>query len=137
MKFVPEEFLGSNMIVATGETDQNGMASNVSIPTSGKQSDPPGVPQGFYRVEITKSGLNIPAKYNTQTVLGHVVAYGPQMIGTRSLRPTVLTRQVGRANFLLRPPIAGPIRKSALPEPTQYSLLMSTMWPSALLPRLS
>jgi hypothetical protein len=75
VKFVPEEFLGPNMIVATGETDQSGMA-NVSIPTSGERTDPPGVPQGFYRVEITKPGLNIPAKYNTETVLGHVVAYG-------------------------------------------------------------
>ena len=75
---MPEEFLGPNMKVATGKTDQNGTA-NISIPTSGQRYDPPGVPQGFYRVEITKAGLNIPAKYNTETVLGHEVVYGQEM----------------------------------------------------------
>ena len=79
VKFVPERFLGNRMIVATGKTDENGMA-RVSIPTSGQPSDPPGVPQGFYRVEITKPGLDIPAKYNTQTVLGREVIYGREML---------------------------------------------------------
>ena len=30
----------------------------------------PGLSPGFYRVEITKEGDNIPAKYNTATTLG-------------------------------------------------------------------
>jgi hypothetical protein len=76
--FVPEKFLGTHMVVATGKTDRNGLAS-VSIPTNGQQFDPPGVPQGFYRVEITKPGLAIPAKYNTRTVLGHEVIYAREM----------------------------------------------------------
>ncbi len=78
VKFVPEKFLGPNMIVAAGKTDPSGVAS-ISIPTSGDQFDRPGVPQGFYRVEITKPGLTIPAKYNTETVLGHEVIYGQAM----------------------------------------------------------
>jgi len=72
VKFVPEPFLGENMKVAKGTTDQNGMAM-ISIETSGPK-DPPGVPPGLYRVEITKEGMNIPAKYNTETILGQEVA---------------------------------------------------------------
>ena len=75
VKFVPEKFLGLDdpKWIAAGKTDQNGMAM-LSVPVSGKREDPPGVPPGFYRVEITKPGMNIPAKYNTETVLGQEVA---------------------------------------------------------------
>jgi hypothetical protein len=68
VRFVPEKFLGDQMKTATGTTDQNGVAM-LSIPEG-----PPGVPVGFYRVEITKSGEKIPAKYNTETVLGQEIA---------------------------------------------------------------
>jgi hypothetical protein len=73
VKFVPEKFLGDSMIVATGKTDQNGMVM-ISVPPSGQREDPPGVPPGFYRVEIPKPGLNVPPKYNTETTLGQEVA---------------------------------------------------------------
>ena len=72
VKFVPETFLGENMKPAVGKTDTNGMAM-LSIPTTGRD-DPPGVAPGFYRVEITKSGENIPAKYNSETTLGQEAA---------------------------------------------------------------
>ena len=72
VKFVPEAFLGENMKTATGKTDPNGVAE-LSIPTAGS-NDPPGVAPGFYRVEIAKSGENIPAKYNSQTTLGQEAA---------------------------------------------------------------
>ena len=72
VRFVPEKYLGDNIPVATGKTDQNGVAF-LSIPTTG-QTDPPGVPCGFYRVEISKPGVNIPAKFNTNTILGQEVA---------------------------------------------------------------
>jgi hypothetical protein len=72
VNFVPEKFLGTNMQVAKGKTDQNGMAM-LSVPTAGPR-DPPGVAPGFYRVEITVPGANIPAKYNTETTLGQEVA---------------------------------------------------------------
>jgi len=35
---------------------------------------PAGVPLGFYRVEVSKAGENIPAKYNTDTTFGQEVA---------------------------------------------------------------
>jgi hypothetical protein len=72
VKFVPEKFLGENVKEATGKTDQNGVAM-VSVPTADR-TDPPGVAPGLYRVEITKAGENIPAKYNTETTFGQEVA---------------------------------------------------------------
>jgi hypothetical protein len=72
VKFVPEKFLGKNLKVATGKTDAHGIAM-MSIPTVGPR-DPPGVAPGWYRVEITKAGENIPAKYNTATIFGQEVA---------------------------------------------------------------
>ena len=75
VKFVPEKFLGLDdpKWIAKGKTDQNGMAM-LSVPVSGQREDPPGVPPGFYRVEVTKPGMNIPAMYNTETILGQEVA---------------------------------------------------------------
>ena len=102
VNFVPEPFLGQYMKTAHGVTDQNGVAM-LSIDTA-PEGGPPGVPPGFYRVEITKTaraatpakparpgvngkpgvpfepaqparhGLKIPAKYNTETILGQEVA---------------------------------------------------------------
>jgi beta-lactamase regulating signal transducer with metallopeptidase domain len=73
--FVPEKFLGPNVKTATGKTDHNGLAM-LSIPTQpGPQHfDPPGVAPGFYRVEITKDGEPVPAKYNSDTPFGQEVA---------------------------------------------------------------
>jgi hypothetical protein len=72
VRFVPEKFLGSNVKTAQGKTDQSGTAM-ISIPII-DPSDLPGVAPGLYRVEITKVGENIPAKYNKATVLGQEVA---------------------------------------------------------------
>jgi hypothetical protein len=72
VKFVPEEFLGDDIKMASGKTNKNGRAW-LSIPTTGPR-DPPGVAFGFYRVEVTKAGDNIPAKYNAETTLGIEVA---------------------------------------------------------------
>ena len=74
--FEPEKFLGSNMPTCTAVTDAKGMAK-VSAP----DADSPGVPPGFYLVRITKSGVNIPAKYNTQTTLGAEVSNDPSSYG--------------------------------------------------------
>jgi hypothetical protein len=73
VKFIPEKFLGLDdpKWIGSGKTDQNGMVM-LSVPTSGQREDPPGVPPGFYRVEITAPG--VPAKYNTETTLGQEVA---------------------------------------------------------------
>jgi hypothetical protein len=74
VKFVPEEFLGDEIQSASGQTDEFGVAM-LNLP-----GDPdlpgavPGVQCGLYRVEITKAGADIPAIYNTQTILGQEVA---------------------------------------------------------------
>ncbi len=66
--FVPEEFLGDEIQPATGISNQRGMVM-LSVATSGPD-DPPGVAPGLYRVEITKAGVDVPAKYNTETIFG-------------------------------------------------------------------
>ncbi len=64
---IPEEFLGGNVKPATGTTDAGG----VVMPTiEVSAEDPPGVAPGFYLVQVTKEGMNIPPMYNTETVLG-------------------------------------------------------------------
>ena len=80
VRFVPETFLGPNIPTATGVTDQNGVAM-LSIPTGGV-GGPPGVPPGFFRVEITKRGPKIPAKYNKETIFGQEVAIDTPTIRT-------------------------------------------------------
>jgi len=76
VKFVPEKFLGDKIPTATGKTDVNGMAMLTVPPDPAKPNFPPGVAPGLYRVEITKAGENIPAKYNTETVFGQEAAQG-------------------------------------------------------------
>jgi len=71
VKFVPEKFLGKNVKTGTGKTDAHGIAM-LSVPLNGRE--PPGMAPGFYRVEITKEGEQIPAEYNTDTILGQEVA---------------------------------------------------------------
>jgi hypothetical protein len=75
VKFVPEKFLSDALTeTASGVTNQNGMAM-LSVPVQpGPDALPPGLAPGIYRVEITKDGENIPAKYNTETVLGQEIS---------------------------------------------------------------
>jgi len=67
--FEPEEFLGKNVKPASGTTDESGRTV-VRI----EDSDLPGIAPGLYKVKITREGMNLPAKYNTQTILGAEVA---------------------------------------------------------------
>jgi hypothetical protein len=79
VKFVPEKFLGDKIQVGQGTSNESGVA-NITVPISG--DDPPGVAPGFYSIEVTKSGEEIPAKYNTQTTLGMEIALdAPEMMG--------------------------------------------------------
>lgn len=80
VRFVPEKFLGENVKTATGKTDLNGVAA-ISVGMS-ERSGSPGVAPGLYRVEITKDGENIPAKYNTATTIGQEVALGAEGLRT-------------------------------------------------------
>ena len=68
--FVPESFLGDNLHAASGTTDSFGTCSLREAGEDGL----PGVSPGFYRVQITKSGAKIPAKYNSETTIGQEVA---------------------------------------------------------------
>jgi hypothetical protein len=74
VSLVPESFLGSELQTAAGTTDKSGRTMP-TVPVHGPD-DVQGVPPGLYRIEITKAGENIPAKYNTATTLGGEV---PQM----------------------------------------------------------
>lgn len=68
VRLVPEPFLGDKVPAGSGKTDENGQAW---ISVSGlAPGDPAGIAPGFYRVEITKAGQPIPAKYNSATILG-------------------------------------------------------------------
>ena len=67
--FVPEKFLGGEIKTFEGTTDEHGGAPMFVAGTSVR-----GITPGFYRVEITKTGEPIPAKYNTETQLGQEVA---------------------------------------------------------------
>ena len=74
--FVPETFLGSVIKSGSGVTSSVGVA----IVSGVYEADPSikGLSPGFYRVEITKNGENIPSKYNTETTLGAEAASGSE-----------------------------------------------------------
>jgi hypothetical protein len=76
--FDPEPFLGDDIKAAEGETSDTGGAG-FSIPKANRPAPdaPPGAQLGFYRVRITKEvngQESIPAKYNTETILGQEIA---------------------------------------------------------------
>jgi hypothetical protein len=70
--FVPEPFLGGALQNGSGTASKAGYAS-ISRPYEA-DIKVRGLSPGFYRVEITKDGEAIPAKYNTQTTLGAEVS---------------------------------------------------------------
>jgi hypothetical protein len=90
VKFVPEKFLSDALTeTSSGKTNPTGMAM-ITLPIKPlppppppeenpnnlppPEPPPPGIPPGIYRVEITKDGEEIPAKYNTETTLGQEVS---------------------------------------------------------------
>jgi hypothetical protein len=76
---VPEPYLGPNVKPATGITMDSGYVmlshADADLPKSSNGRPIPGVFAGTYKLEITHPSRNIPAKYNTATVLGEEVAY--------------------------------------------------------------
>ncbi len=84
--FEPEKFLGSNLKPCVGTTDASGAATLTCEDTS---DGLPGCPPGFYLVRISKQEGGkelIPAKYNTQTILGKEVALDAEEMQEGSLR---------------------------------------------------
>ena len=73
MKFVPERYLGESVLPASGTTDERGYAE-VAIAADALPADMKGIHGvhcGTYKIQITHPTQQIPAKYNTATVLGH------------------------------------------------------------------
>ena len=88
--FEPESFLGDDMQTAIGKSTRHGAVSP-SIPKENRPSTdtPSGLQLGFYRVRISKvvNGKEmIPAKYNTETILGQQVAADDPGVLNRSIR---------------------------------------------------
>jgi hypothetical protein len=67
VRFVPEKFLGDGLQTGFGITSPHGV---VLVKTHDGEKEIFGLSPGMYRVEITKAGESIPAKYNTATTLG-------------------------------------------------------------------
>ena len=71
--FVPEPFLGPALTPASGVSDGRGLAR---LQEAGAEL--PGVPCGLFRVEVSKKDAGgremVPARYNTESVLGQEVA---------------------------------------------------------------
>jgi hypothetical protein len=67
VKLVPEKFLGKDIATVTAVSEANGFVP-VTVPST-YPGEPRGISVGFYRVEVTKDGENIPAMYNTETIL--------------------------------------------------------------------
>jgi hypothetical protein len=73
--FEPEKFMGADYPPASGETDKDGAA--IMAATTLQPKDPQGLFPGFYLVRITRPDGSIPAKYNTQTILGVEISQDP------------------------------------------------------------
>ncbi len=74
VRLVPERCMGGTISEASGKTDRGGMGM-VAIPGSKF----PGVNCGLYRVQITGTGNDgqaLPARYNSESVLGIAVGGG-------------------------------------------------------------
>ena len=76
--FEPEPFLADDIESAVATTNSYGVASPSIPPEQRKQKDMPyGLRLGFYKVRVSleKNGKQlIPARYNTETILGQQVA---------------------------------------------------------------
>jgi hypothetical protein len=76
VKFIPEEFLSDWIQPGSGTTDANGLAF-IGMDPSLLRQDLKSMPLmhcGIYRVEITQPQTSIPARYNTNTVIGQEIA---------------------------------------------------------------
>lgn len=81
VRLIPEEFLGGAVLAAEGVTDGNGNVT-LAVDDAKLPEDQRGLhamQPGVYRVEITHSNLQIPARYNRQTTLGHEVHPGDRI----------------------------------------------------------
>ena len=78
VRFIPEPYLGPHLKPATGDTDQQGVAS-VSIdvddlPERFRRLQIRAITGGTYKVEVTHPTRQLPSQYNQKTILGEEVA---------------------------------------------------------------
>lgn len=75
VKFDPAPFLGGDIKAAVGTTGPDGSVMPI-VPKADRPSEdtPPGIQLGFFRIRVTDPANSIPAKYNTETILGQQVA---------------------------------------------------------------
>jgi hypothetical protein len=76
VEFIPEPFLGGGIKPATGTTNRQGRVvmslSKEDLPADLQSFR--GVNLGVYRVRVTHPKRDIPAKYNTESILGQTVS---------------------------------------------------------------
>lgn len=92
VKFIPETFLGDNVLPASDTTNKYGIA-NLSIAKEHLRADLKNhsvIHCGVYKIEITHPEVRIPARYNTETTLGQEAA-----IETVGMTPTVYELKSG------------------------------------------
>jgi hypothetical protein len=69
--FDPEQCMGQSLKQATGTTDNEGQCAEYEI--DGKTYR--GLAAGLYRIRVTKDGVSIPARFNSQTTLGREIVH--------------------------------------------------------------
>ncbi len=77
VKFVPEAFLGGSVKAAVGTSNRRGVV-RAGIPQEEMPDNLKGIngmQLGLFKVEITHPDYNIPARYNTETILGEECAH--------------------------------------------------------------
>jgi hypothetical protein len=86
IKLVPEPFLEGVIEPATGVTGPDG-----NLQPSAGVDGLRGMRPGYYRIEVTSDKVKLPAKYNTETVLGAEVSPGHDDPSPFAPKPVILT----------------------------------------------
>ena len=94
--YEPDEFLEGVIAEAVDTTNIAGTA-RPSVPKANRPTPttPPGVQPGIYKVRISKvvnGKESIPAKYNSETILGHEVSMTDQAIANKQVRYNLTTK---------------------------------------------
>ena len=86
--FEPEAFLGDAVKTATGMTNASGTTEPSIAKADRPNPDwPPGMQYGFYKIRVTPgSGESIPAKYNTETTIGHEVSRDDPQVKSQMIK---------------------------------------------------
>lgn len=83
VSLVPEKFMGDAFKTATGKTDSTGLCS------FSMSEQEPGTHVGFFRIAVSKKNAageeTVPARYNSQTQLGGIIAPDSPLIEEGSL----------------------------------------------------